>query len=61
MRLIHPGRMSILKVFSVNGAEIFNSNLVRGSNQINIQCAPGIYLLILQSTEETKYHKVYLD
>ncbi len=51
---------STLKVFSVAGAEILASPLNQGINEIDISHAPGIYILILQSPEKTKYHKVFI-
>ena len=48
-------------MLSMTGAEILNTPLKDGLNEVEIQQAPGIYILALQSAEETYYQKVLIQ
>ncbi len=52
---------SILRCLLLPEPEILASPLNQGINEIDISHAPGIYILLLQSPEKTKYLKVYID
>jgi len=55
------GEQGTLRVLSMTGAEVLNTPLKDGLNEFEIQQAPGIYILALQSAEETYYQKVLIQ
>ena len=50
-----------LRVLSLTGAEILSMPLGQGRHEIEIQQGPGIYLLVLQSAENTFCRKVFIQ